>query len=457
MLAAISKTRLRPSSTVSESSTFRRLFSTGFHSFYPDFHSFSVSIEQFGLYTDTSVPHARSIVTRLEAPLFMKSATSKKAKAKSAGEVLIVVEGDKKRISQADIPAYSLDQALRVPKAIAENYNLKPTTPLKVAAAMKMGPTTGPFRMITGAAVAYGLTNGGGQSDQIEISPLGLRILRPKKEGDDLAAKREAFLKPRVIGQFLRQYDGGAVPRRDIAVNVLSQDMGVPEQRAGDILDMIMEGARSLGLVQKINEKEYISLEGAGTSTSEEETYDPAEPIEKLEEDKESPANLGPVLVTPVPVLDQANKRVFVTHGKNKEFIEPIKKMIGYGKYEPVVAEEKQSVSKPVPDKVMGAMRGCGAAIIHVDLERVITDTDGKEHQILNPNVLIEVGAAMALYGRRFILLVQQGVQLPSNLQGLYEVRYTGDKLDADVTLKLLDSIQDIQNNPLPDRYKETG
>jgi len=69
--------------------------------------------------------------------------------------------------------------------------------------------------------------------------------------------------------------------------------------------------------------------------------------------------------------------------------------------------------------------------------------------------VLIEIGAAMALYGRRFILLVQQGVQLPSNLLGLYEVRYTGDKLDADVTLKLLDAIQDIENNPLPDRYRE--
>ena len=223
---------------------------------------------------------------------------------------------------------------------------------------------------------------------------------------------------------------------------------------------MIMEGARSLGLVQKIKEREYISLEGAGGATSEEESYDPAEPIEKLEdENRESVAteNLGPVLVSPtaLPVAGQANKRVFVTHGKNKEFIEPIKKMITYGKYEPVVAEEKQSVSKPVPDKVMGTMRGCGAAIIHVDLERVIKEEDGKEHQILNPNVLIEVGAAMALYGRRFILLVQQGVQLPSNLQGLYEVRYTGDKLDADVTLKLLDAIQDVQNNPLPDRYKQ--
>jgi hypothetical protein len=52
-------------------------------------------------------------------------------------------------------------------------------------------------------------------------------------------------------------------------------------------------------------------------------------------------------------------------------------------------------------------------------------------------------------------LLVKDGVQLPSNLQGLYEVRYSGEKLDADVTLKLLEAMSDIQNNELPDRYKE--
>ena len=66
--------------------------------------------------------------------------------------------------------------------------------------------------MITGASIAYGLTDGGAQSDQISLTPLALRVFKPKTEGDDLIAKREAFLKPRVVGQFLRQYDGGAVP-----------------------------------------------------------------------------------------------------------------------------------------------------------------------------------------------------------------------------------------------------
>ena len=53
---------------------------------------------------------------------------------------------------------------------------------------------------------------------------------------------------------------------------------------------------------------------------------------------------------------------------------------------------------------------------------------------------MIEIGAAMALYGRRFILLVERGVTLPSNLQGLYEVRYEGSGLDHESTMALLEA-----------------
>ncbi len=372
------------------------------------------------------------------------------------------VEGAPKRIkiSQADIPAYSLEEAIKVPKAIADNYARKPTPPLKVAAAMNVQPNSGPFRMVTGAAMAYGLTKGGPNAPLIEITPLGLRILKPTKEGDDLAARREAILKPRVVGKFLTQYDNSPVPRRDIALNVLTTEMGVPEQRAEAVFDMIMEGARAVAFVQKIKDKEYISLEGAGTA-EEEETYDAAEPIEKLEENA-TQEDFTRTLVPRAPAqsateaaLVTTTKRVFITHGKNKDFIEPIKKIITYGKYLAVIAEEKQSVSKPVPDKVMGLMRSCGAAIIHVDVEKVLKDEDEKEVQVLNPNVLTEIGAAQALYGRRFILLVKEGVKLPSNLQGLYEVRYSGEKLDANDAFKLVEAMQDIQNHPIPDRYRE--
>src|SRR5215471_18776857 len=145
------------------------------------------------------------------------------------------------RLSQEDVPSYPLDQALRVPKAIAENYAFKPTRPLNVAGAMAMSPTSGPFRMITGAAVAYGLTTGAAQAPEIAITPLGMRIVRPTTEGDDVAAMREALLRPNVVGEFLRNYDGAALPTDNIAKNVLL-DKGVPAERVDSVLDLIVQG-----------------------------------------------------------------------------------------------------------------------------------------------------------------------------------------------------------------------
>lgn len=141
-----------------------------------------------------------------------------------------------------------------------------------------------------------------------------------------------------------------------------------------------------------------------------------------------------------------SNLRVFITHGKNKSFIDPIRKLLKFGELEAVVSVEKQSVSKPVPEKVMTDMRSCGAAIIHVEGEMHLLDSEANEHVVLNPNVLIEIGAAMGLYGRRFILLVKEGVKLPSNLQGLYEVRYDGDALDGQATIQLLEAINEMKS-----------
>ena len=174
----------------------------------------------------------------------------------------------------------------------------------------------------------------------------------------------------------------------------------------------------------------------------------PAQPAPPQSAMKPSGSEASAAAASPV-----ATRRVFITHGKNTTFIEPIKKLLGFGELIPVVSVERQSVSKPVSDKVMDDMRSCGAAIIHVDSEETLIDKDANERTIINPNVLIEIGAAMALYGRRFILLVREGVKLPSNLQGLYEVRYSGDSLDGAATIRLLEAINDIKNNPLPDRY----
>ncbi len=137
--------------------------------------------------------------------------------------------------------------------------------------------------------------------------------------------------------------------------------------------------------------------------------------------------------------------RVFITHGKNKKILDQVKELVAFGKFEAVVAQEHETSAKPVPEKVMDDMRDCQAAVIHVGVDGVLFDNDGKEVRLINGNVLIEIGAAMALYGRNFILLVEEGVQLPSNLQGLYECRYSGDELNMPATMKLLKAFNDFK------------
>lgn len=359
-------------------------------------------------------------------------------------------------LKQADVPSASLDDALRVPQAIFDHYAGKPSAPLQVAKALNMDPKGSQVRVLSGAAIAFGLIEGGAQATSISITELARRILRPKQENDDLAAKREAVLKPRVFGDFLRQYDGHAFPRQDIALNVI-EEMGVPRDKAEEVLERIDSSARSVGFLEEIKGKNYVTLQGTAQLSKPvpEDAAQPDADDTRLPESHRT--TVPPPIIQPKGAAltaaiadDQRRRRVFITHGKNRDLVEPIKKLLEYGELEPVVSVDRQSVSKPVPEKVLDDMRGSGAAIIHVDADRTIFDKDGSEHVLLNPNVLIEIGAAMAFYGRRFILLVRDGVKLPSNLQGLYEVRYSGETLDATATIKLLEAIKDIKNYALP-------
>lgn len=360
----------------------------------------------------------------------------------------------RKYLKQSDVPSCSLDDALKISIAIKDNYGSRPTSPIKVAKALNLEPNASPFRMAAGASIAYGLTDGGYNAENITILQLGLRIIKPKKEGDDLLARREAFLKPRVIREFLNHYVGSPIPREEIAHNVL-EEMGVPKEKCASVLSFIIDSAQKLGLTDEIKGKTYISsahvendfvdsnneLAGIASDDDVEDQSNP--PVTK-----KNVANIIPS----IKKTETVNRRVFITHGKNKSLLEPIKKLLGFGELEPVVSTERQSVSQPVPDKVMNDMRSCGAAIIHVDDEVKLIDNSAQEQIVLNPNVLIEIGASMALYGRRFILVVKDGLKLPSNLQGLYEVRYSGDTLDGNATIRLLEAINDIKNHQLPNR-----
>jgi len=80
-------------------------------------------------------------------------------------------------------PSQSVDDALRVARALADEYGKQPTRPIDVAKAMGLTPSAGPFKTITGASIAYGFTEGGYNAENIALTELGRRAIAPTEEG----------------------------------------------------------------------------------------------------------------------------------------------------------------------------------------------------------------------------------------------------------------------------------
>jgi hypothetical protein len=125
---------------------------------------------------------------------------------------------------------------------------------------------------------------------------------------------------------------------------------------------------------------------------------------------------------------------VFITCRAGGKILEQVKELVAFGQFEPIVFRRDETTTAPLLSSLMEQMRGCDTAIVEVDANVLPREAEPR----IQADVLIEIGAAMALYGRNFVLLVEDSLALPLNLQGLCECRYRGDELNMPVMMELL-------------------
>jgi hypothetical protein len=192
--------------------------------------------------------------------------------------------------------------------------------------------------MLAGAAIAYGLTTGGAFSNEIAVTPLAKRILRPTSDGEDTAAMREALVKPKVVGEFLRTYDGASLPTDVIAKNVL-EEAGVPVKRVDGVLELILEGATNLGLVREFGGKRFVDLAGTSAPAVISETLDEEQAaIVPAPQRGASATYTGPATVSVTPGI-HVNIEIHIAADASADTIENIfKNMRRY-----VLTNEKQA------------------------------------------------------------------------------------------------------------------
>jgi predicted nucleotide-binding protein len=352
-------------------------------------------------------------------------------------------------MSQTDFPRESLQKALRIANAIWENFAGRGAAPHEIAMALDVSPTSGSWRDLCGAAIAYGVTEGGCNATEIRLSDLGRRIVAPTQEGGEVAARVEAAMKPKLMCEFFSKYNRAKFPKENIAENVLIQ-IGLPKDRASRAVQLIIENGNFVGILRQTKTGLFVAVDTPAPvqtfNSADDDNDGRDQPDETVTPDAKNPPNEGAQRERPQEcAVAEMNNKVFISHGKNKNIVNQLKELLTFGNFTAVVSVEKDSASIPVPEKVFQDMRACSAAVIHVGKEGEVLDREGNTRITLNENVLIEIGAAIALYGKRFLLLVEKDVKLPSNLQGLYRCEYEGDKLDYEATMKLLKTFNDFR------------
>lgn len=348
------------------------------------------------------------------------------------------------KVSQSELPAHSLEAALKVAEGLRDQFAGRDAAPHDLALAMDVSPTSSSWRTLSGTAVAYGLTNGAYNAQNISLTELGSRAVSPTEEGDDDRAKIEAALKPRVLRDFFSKYDRGKFPRDDIAKNVLGQ-LGVPQDRLQRALDVIKQNGRSTGIVRDTRTGPFVAISGSSGSGR------PASDADEAAEEFDGTGGQSPQTALPKRVSEpdvagnqqsqtvaaSGPKQIFVAHGKNHKPLEDLKRVLDQFRIPYKVAVDEPNVGRPISKKVAQLMKECSAGIFIFTGDEAFLDAEGNEIFRPSENVVYELGAASVLWENKIIILKQKDVNFPSDFKDLGYIEFEQDNL-ANNALDLL-------------------
>jgi hypothetical protein len=333
-------------------------------------------------------------------------------------------ESKKKYAPRKPFPSHTLQEALVVAEAIQNKNAGKPWKPIFVGEAINKSPTSNAFRDVTSSSYKYGLTQGTWNAQYISLTALGSSITKPLDATKRVADLQRAVQEVELFKSIYEHYRDSKFPSVDDKYfkNMLEVEFHVPRELVDECARMLIENGKFTGIIREVKGMPFVVF---AETPVEMPVEAPAEAIGEtrmpLPEEEKTPST--------------SISHVFISHSKNATILDQIKTILEFGQFRFVVAEEVETTSIPIPDKIFGLMRECDCAIMSVTADEKERNSDGSYR--VNPNVLIEIGAAFLAYNKKVILLADKRVVLPSNLQGLYRCEYEGDELSFSAALKL--------------------
>ena len=349
-------------------------------------------------------------------------------------------------------PVNTLDQALVVIRAIADKGAGKPMDRLLVAQAIGRTPNSSAFKRLLSSSRQYGLTTGTEKADYITPTDLGLKITKPECSEDKVKGLVEACLKPDLFNRIYTQFNRNKLPEEDFLKNTLERSHDVDASLSEEVATLIIKNAKTCGILQDISGATYIRIDDPRLTDSDplQEESISSDDTQSDKKDISTPDNepRHEENASGKPDSSDSPRQLFVAHGKNREPLKDLKKILDGFKIPYKVAIDEPHRGRPIPEKVAELMRECSAGVFIFTRDEQFfckkNGSDSEERWRPSENVVYELGAASILWERKIIILKEEGVTLPSDFSDLGYINFKNGEM-ASKALELLKELVGLE------------
>lgn len=190
-------------------------------------------------------------------------ATKKSAKKKVATKSHLRNSTTRVQISAEQLPRKSLEQAIRVARALRDVHAGGPTQWPQIAEAMGISSGAQANKYFLWSAQAYGLIERDG--DSYSISEIGRKILAPTTSSEDKEALVRALMTPVMFSRFFTDYNGSPFPGEEHIGNVLEVRYGVPRERVDEAKVLLRDNGLFAGVLHQSDAGMVVRLDPAST------------------------------------------------------------------------------------------------------------------------------------------------------------------------------------------------
>ena len=136
------------------------------------------------------------------------------------------------------------------------------------------------------------------------------------------------------------------------------------------------------------------------------------------------------IKVPPESILRVVPPKAFIAHGGRSGVLDKLREFIEALGLEPLVVELLPSKGMSVDDKVNNYIKDADCGIVLATRGGIVDTKSGRPKQHPRLNIIDEVERLRAKFPNRTILLLEKGVELPSNISGLTHESFARQSMD---------------------------